>query len=453
MTILTPSAEPFGARLLRYWLALFRLSWPVVLNRAGLVLMGVVSVVMVGRYDTEALAGFALGNAVIMPMLVAGIGCLVGIIAVTAREHGAGGADTAPVALRGLHWSVAIGLVGSVVALFTGPILRLIGQEPSLVTAGARVAVYLAPGVLLHLVFVAASFWLEGTGRTRPGLVAMAGANVVNFALSWLLIGGRLGAPEMGAEGAALATSLARLAMIVAFVAWLLRLPEFAPYRGHFRLWGPGGWGAGAEMRRIGMAGGAAYFLETMAFATMAQAAGLLGETPLAAYSILHNIETTVFMVALGLSVGTAVRIGQAAGAGARGAAGFAGFAGAAAAVVLAAMIGVGLFAAAPAVVGFYSADPALIARAAPIMAILALSMTFDAGQVVFGQATRALGDGWGTTLCYVAAFWGVMVPLGLGLAFWTPLAEGGLFIGTAAGCISAAALLGLRFRHLLRRV
>lgn len=453
MTILTPSADPLGARLLRYWLALLELSWPVVLNRAGLVLMGLASLVMVGRYDTEALAGFALGNAVVMPLLVAGIGCLVGVIAVTAQTHGAGSGGTAQVALRGVHWSVAIGLGLSLLAYLAGPVLRLIGQDPALVASGARVAWYLAPGVLLHLVFVAATFWLEGTGRTRPGLVAMAGANVVNVLLGWLLIGGRLGMPEMGAEGAALATSLARLVMLAGFLFWLFRLPEFAPYRGRFRLWGPGGWKAGADMRRIGVAGGASYFLETMAFATMVQAAGLLGETPLAAYSILHSIETTVFMVALGLSVGAAIRIGQAAGAGDRDAAAFAGFAGGAAAIGLAALLGLGLFAFAPEVVGFYSSDPALIARAAPIMTVLAVSMTFDAGQVVFGQATRAVGDGWGTTLCYVAAFWGVMVPVGLVLAFATPMAETGLFIGTAAGCIVAAVLLALRFRHLLARV
>ena len=53
-------------------------------------------------------------------------------------------------------------------------------------------------------------------------------------------------------------------------------------------------------MRRIGMAGGAAYFFETVAFAALAQMAGLLGPTPLAAYTILHNIEALVFMIALG---------------------------------------------------------------------------------------------------------------------------------------------------------
>ncbi|HVL20349.1 MAG TPA: MATE family efflux transporter [Amaricoccus sp.] len=440
-------------RLWRHWLSLFHLSWPVVLNRAGLVLMALVSLVMVGRYDTAALAGFALGIAVVMPLLVAGIGCLVGVMAVTAREHGAGSGETPAVALRGLHWAAAVGVAASLPAAFAGPVLLLIGQEPALAEIGARVAWYSAPGVLLHLVFVAATFWLEGTGRTRPGLVAMAGANVANLGLSWLLIGGRLGAPELGADGAALANTLARLVMIVGFLGWMLRLPELAPYRRPVTLWGPGGWAAGREMRRIGLAGGAAYFLETMAFATMVQAAGLLGEAPLAAYSILHNIETTVFMVALGLSVGTAVQIGQAAGAGDRAEARFTGFAGGGAAIGLAALVGLGLFVAAPTVVGFYTSDPTIIARAAPIMAILAVSMTFDAGQVVFGQATRALGDGWGTTLCYMAAFWGVMVPTGLVLAFATPLAEAGLFVGTAAGTIAAASLLALRFRHLLARV
>lgn len=452
MAILNSAAETMATRLWRHWLSLFRLSWPVVLNRAGLVLMAVVSLVMVGRYDTAALAGFALGIAVVMPLLVAGIGCLVGVMAVTARECGAGGGEAPAVALRGLHWAAAVGVVASLPAAFAGPVLLLIGQEPALAASGARVAWYWAPGVFLHLLFVAATFWLEGTGRTRPGLVAMAGANVANLVLSWLLIGGRLGAPELGADGAALANTLARLVMIVFFLAWMLRLPELAPYR-RITLWGPGGWAAGREMRRIGLAGGASYFLETMAFATMVQAAGLLGEAPLAAYSILHNIETTVFMVALGLSVATSVQVGQAAGRGDAPEAVFSGLAGLAAAMAVIGVIGLGLLAIAPQVVGFYSSDPALIARAAPLIAILCVVMVFDSGQVVLGQANRAMGDSWGTTLAFFLAFFCVMIPVGLMLGFRTPLAEAGLFIGTGIGCATAMILLGYRFRVLVRRL
>jgi multidrug resistance protein, MATE family len=100
--------------------------------------------------------------------------------------------------------------------------------------------------------------------------------------------------------------------------------------------------------------------------------------------------------------------------------------------------------------VAFYSTDPALVARAAPLFAILAISMIFDAGQVVMGQSNRALGDAWGTTLRFFIAFWLVMVPASLVLAFLTPLAEAGLFIGTAIGCGTALVLLLRRLLGLL---
>ena len=79
--------------------------------------------------------------------------------------------------------------------------------------------------------------------------------------------------------------------------------------------------------------------------------------------------------------------------------------------------------------------------------------MVFDAGQVVLGQSTRALGDAWGTTAVFFVAFWGVMLPAALVLAFATPLAEAGLFIGTGIGCATAVALLLARLLRLLARI
>lgn len=436
-----------------HWRALFVLAWPVMLSRAGMLVMSMVAVMMVGRYDTLALAQLSLGFAVFIPVFVAGIGCLVGIISVTARGKGADNADLPAVALRGLWWAALVGALATFPILLAEPLLRLIGQAPELAAGGGAVARMLAAGAFFQILYVGASFYLEGTGRTKPGLVAMVGANVVNFALSWLMIGGRLGAPELGAEGAALASTLARAAMCGGLLLWMLRLPEFERHRGRpRRLWGPGGWVAGAEMRRIGLAGGAAYFFESFAFAALAQGAGLIGTTALAAYTILHNVEATVFMVALGLSVATAVRVGQAGGAGEWAEARMAGFAGLTAAIGLIAIIGLVLLAFAPQVARFYSSDAALIARAAPLFAILAVTMVFDAGQVVMGQATRALGDAWGTTTAYFAAFWLVMIPASLGLAFRTPLAEAGLFLGTGLGCAAALLLLGWRFLRLLAR-
>ncbi|MBA3324241.1 MAG: MATE family efflux transporter [Rhodobacteraceae bacterium] len=440
-------------RLVGHWRALFALAWPVMLSRAGVLVMAMTSVVMVGRYDTLALAQLSLGYAIFIPVLVAGIGCLVGVVSVTSRATGAGVADLPAVALRGLWWAACVGALATLPILAGGSILRAIGQAPELAAGGGAVARMLAAGAFFQIVFVGASFYLEGTARTKPGLVAMAAGNVVNLGLNWLLIGGNWGAPAMGAEGAALGSTLARAVMCAGLVIWMLRLPEFAAHRASpRRLWGPGGWAAGVEMRRIGLAGGAAYFFETFAFASLAQAAGLLGTTALAAYTILHNIEATVFMIALGLSVATAVRVGQAVGAGDRRETRIIALAGLTAAMALIGGIGLALLAFAPWVAGFYSRDPVLLARATPLFAILAVTMIFDAGQVVMGQSTRAMGDGWGTTRAFFVAFWLVMIPASLALAFLTPLAEAGLFLGTGVGCAAALILLGRRFLWLLDR-
>ena len=91
---------------------------------------------MTGRYNTDALAALSLGYAVTMPLFVTGIGCMVGIIATTAREQGSGSREPPAIALRGLHWAVAVGTVAGLLCLLAGPILRLVGQAPDLVAGG-----------------------------------------------------------------------------------------------------------------------------------------------------------------------------------------------------------------------------------------------------------------------------------------------------------------------------
>ncbi|MEK9753443.1 MAG: hypothetical protein VW338_09570 [Rhodospirillaceae bacterium] len=65
-------------------------------------------------------------------------------------------------------------------------------------------------GVPGHLLFLACSFFLEGVRRPTPGPTVMIVANMVNFGLNTLLIGGRVPGLPPGALGAALATTVSR---------------------------------------------------------------------------------------------------------------------------------------------------------------------------------------------------------------------------------------------------
>lgn len=439
------AATPFLPRLLAAWGALFRLAWPVMLSRSGLLALTLADFAMVGRMAPGELADLAMGYAIFMPILITGVGALVGVVAVTARHVGAGDrAEAAAMFPRGLAWAALVGLATTTLAALAPLWLALIGQSPALVAGGGDVGRMLAAGALFQTLFVAGSFWLEAHGRTLPGLVVMAGANAVNIAANALLIG------DLGADGAALGSTLARAAMAAGILLYILALPEIRALPRALP-WGPGGFAAGRELRVIGLASGAAFLFETVAFAGLNQVAGLISPEALAAYSIAHQVEAAVFMVALGLSVATAVRVGQARGAGRMEEARFAGWSGLAATMGTVALLA-GLVVLFRHDLGaLFTADAGMVARAAPLFVILACSLVFDGGQVVMGQANRALGDAWGTTLCFFAAFWLVMLPLGTWLGLATPLAELGLFAATALGCVIAVCLLAFRF-HMLTR-
>ena len=78
-------------------------------------------------------------------------------------------------------------------------------------------------GMPAILLYVATSFFLEGIGRPVPGMVIIIGANVLNVILNWLLIFGHGGFPALGAEGAAIASSIVRWCMFAAAALYVLR--------------------------------------------------------------------------------------------------------------------------------------------------------------------------------------------------------------------------------------
>ena len=76
-----------------------------------------------------------------------------------------------------------------------------------------------AIGALPFFLFNATRQALQAMGTTRPVVIAVLLANVVNAAGNWLLITGNLGAPALGVAGSGFATALAMWAM--AALLWL----------------------------------------------------------------------------------------------------------------------------------------------------------------------------------------------------------------------------------------
>lgn len=179
--------------------------------------------------------------------------------------------------------------------------------------------------------------------------------------------------------------------------------------------------------------------------------AGTLGTAALDAYSISHNLVATVFMVGLGLSVATGVRVAQSAGAGDAREAAIAGWTGLGVAFLLMGTLSALVLGLRGTIVLAYTDVPEIAARTAALFLFSAFIFVPDTLQVVLGQAVRALGDAWVPVTVYVFSFLVLMVPLAWWLTGPGGWDERGLAVAIVSACTVAAVLLAWRFRALTR--
>lgn len=69
---------------------LMRLAWPVMLSRAGILLMAFFDMAMLGRYEPGAVGIANLGMVVFIPVLVIVIGLCTGLVPVVSQAYGRG---------------------------------------------------------------------------------------------------------------------------------------------------------------------------------------------------------------------------------------------------------------------------------------------------------------------------------------------------------------------------
>lgn len=442
-----PSTMTFGRHLKQT----LRLAVPVVIARAGLLIMVTVDTAMVGHYDTLELASFAAANAVQIIMILVGVGLLQGTVIMVSQAHGAGAHEDC-----GRYWRVSLlngvvmGVIMGALCLLGEPVLSLLGQTDHIAERGGDVLRMISWGMPAMLLWVATSFFLEGISRPLPGMVLMMAAVLLNVGMNVVFIYGHLSAPELGAEGAAVATSIVRWAMFVALAGYALTMRDAHSLglRGALR----DAWAAGRKLRRIGYPLGAARGLEGGAFSALTMLAGLLGTIQLAGYQIAFNLIGLIFMCAIGTAAASTIRVGNAVGRASGKDIRRAGWAGVL--IIVGFMLvfaGVFLGLGDP-LAHIYSNDPLVLPLAAALIGIGGIALVFDGVQAVLMGALRGLADVWVPPLLQLLAWWGTAVPLAYGLAFALDVGVNGLMWGFLTGAIVSSTLLSLRFQVVARR-
>jgi MATE family multidrug resistance protein len=395
--------------------ALFRLSWPVIGSRVGIQVMALIDTVVVGQYSSAELGFLMLGLSLFWVPAATSWGLSMGVQVKTAHFLGAGDLHRiGAVFQRGVAYALGLGLGFMVLLMVAGVAFLRVAVTPDMAWGAQAPMVIFALSMPAFLLTVCVSQFLEALSRTRDILIATLLANALNIVLLLMLVPGQFSFFEInfsGAMGAATATLVARLAQVVGLLIHVLKLKEARA----FDLLGkqaPDPAGA-AEQRHVGYATGAAYFIETAAFAGMALFAGRFSPSAVASWAIVLNFASVVFMVPMGVSAGCSVLVGKAHGAGDyEGLARFGRVSFFAAAVFMALVV-LAVAIGADGIARLYTHDPALIPVVRSGLWLSCFFFIPDGLQVVAAQALRARKDVIAPTIIHYVSYGIIMLPLG----------------------------------------
>jgi MATE family multidrug resistance protein len=433
--------------------ATLQLAWPLILVNLFNIALGTTDVMMMGWLGPEALAAGALATNLNFAFLIFGIGLVTATSPLIAIELGRKRHSVRDVrrSVRQGIWAAIALSVPIWAILWNGEWIMLhLGQEPALAVEAGHYLRTLQWGVLPFLAFIVLRNFISALERPMAAMWVGGAAIPVNAAIVYWLMFGGLGIEPMGLMGAGVGTSVTNFLMFLALAVIVSTHRRFRRYFLFGRFWRPD-WARFREIWRIGLPIALTLGFEVTIFNAAAFLMGLIDADALAAHAIAIQVASLAFMVPLGLGMAATVRVGRAYGAGDRGGVSRAGWTAFVMSVGYACCTMLALILAGRPIVAVFLDVEAPEAQAAAALAVTfliygGLFQFFDSGQAAANGMLRGLGDTRVPMIYAAIGYWGVGLPLGIVLGFWTSLAGQGIWIGLATGLAVVCGLLTMRW-------
>ncbi len=192
---------------------IFKLAIPAIMEMTLHTLVWTADMAMVGRLNPASISAVNLG-AQIMFTISNIFGALgIGATAMVSRQIGAQNIDEAEnIAAQsigiGFIISFFIGIIGISSA---NRVFKLIVDDPQVIALGSNYLRIVFIGAFFLIPQFVANSILRGAGNTVVPLISAAFANAFNIIGDYVLIFGKFGFPELGVNGAAIATGTAQI--------------------------------------------------------------------------------------------------------------------------------------------------------------------------------------------------------------------------------------------------
>jgi MATE family multidrug resistance protein len=313
--IITPDSRCVKTLSMTSLRELARLSLPIVVSQGAFAVMVFTDRWFMSQIDAAHIAA-ALGGG------VAAFFCMsffIGLIsygnALVAQYYGSGQRHKCPrVVAQGLFIALVSTPLLVLAALVVGAAFAWLGHEADQVGLERAYFFTLMGGSLFHLVKACLASYFVGIGRTRIVMLVDVTGVLVNVPLTWMLVFGHAGLPELGIVGAGLGTVVAHLVTITLFARFFLE-PR------HSQQFGVPGFlrldrGIMRRYLRLGAPSALENFMNTATFNVFLLMFQSYGIVQGAAMAIVFNWDMLSFVPMAGLGIGVMSLIGRFVGAG-----------------------------------------------------------------------------------------------------------------------------------------
>ena len=425
-----------------------QLAWPAILQGLLTTVIFFTDRLLLGTYSDEALGSMQVSGPVLWSVFSVLAAFSAGTMAIVGRSVGAGDKERVhETLLTVLALSAVVGVCVTVLGQVSKEWIAAVmaGGEGTSEAMRSLAVEYM--GIVFWvspLSFVAASgvVALQAGGDTRSPMWISGVCGAANLSVSWVLIFGHLGAPELGITGAAIGSALAIViqVVLVGAVLWVsrgpvtlrpLRRPTLAPLIPIFRVSGP-------------TFGEKAIF--HTGFLLFAGFVGYLGDVAMTANQSLIAIESLGFMVSFGFGIASSALVAQKLGAGTPEDAAACGWLATGMGAVLLGGIGLFFLIFADQLVGFFSTDPEVVDLGATCLRVAAVAQPLMAITDALAGSLRGAGDTRSPMLVAIAGPIVVRVAACWVLAFEMEMGLLGIWIATTLDWLVRAVALALIF-------
>lgn len=289
-----------------------KLAIPVMITQLGQVSVNIFDNIIVGKLlGADALASVSLGNAVFFSIFILALGMSFAIPPLVSEAHSQKNhSEINKIFSHGFVINILTGVILMIFILLASPLMHYMKQPPQIIPDAIIFLNIMAISIVPFVIFQTLREVSEGLSFTIGVTKATIFANIINVALNYVFIKGMFGLPEMGVQGSALATLIARIFMVIFLFFILKKEPKTKQYINEFSLkleiFSKKMF---SKMIKIGIPTALQMFFEVTAFAGAAFICGLISSKDIAAHQVTLSMASFTFNLCIGFSVASTVMI------------------------------------------------------------------------------------------------------------------------------------------------